>query len=266
MAIVDTHCHASPYWYEPVEVLLEQMQRSGVEKAALIQIIGWYDNAYPLECKRRFPGKFSVVAVVDTDQPDAPQTLESWAAQGVEGVRLRPDTRSPGADPLAIWRKAAELGAPVSCVGAIGQYAAPEFEALIRELPHLNIIIEHLGGVGGLFGDGDAAPPHERYRQVLALAQYPNVYMKVPGLGEISRRAMPVRAPFPFETPPSFIEMAVDAFGANRLMWGSDFPPSAAREGYANTLRLPMERLAYLSPEDRAWIFGQTAESLWRFE
>jgi hypothetical protein len=24
MAIVDTHCHASPYWYAPVESLLDE--------------------------------------------------------------------------------------------------------------------------------------------------------------------------------------------------------------------------------------------------
>jgi hypothetical protein len=46
MVVVDTHCHASPYWYEPVETLLDQMNRHGVAKATLIQIGGEYDNAY----------------------------------------------------------------------------------------------------------------------------------------------------------------------------------------------------------------------------
>ena len=40
MVVVDTHCHASPYWFEPVEVLLDEMTRSGVDKAALIQFRG----------------------------------------------------------------------------------------------------------------------------------------------------------------------------------------------------------------------------------
>jgi L-fuconolactonase len=46
MVVVDTHCHASPYWYEPVETLLDQMNRHGVAQATLIQIGGEYDNAY----------------------------------------------------------------------------------------------------------------------------------------------------------------------------------------------------------------------------
>ena len=43
--------------------------------------------------------------------------------------------------------------------------------------------------------------------------------------------------------------MAVEAFGGDRLMWGSDFPPSANREGYRNALRFPMELIDYPSTE-----------------
>ena len=90
--------------------------------------------------------------------------------------------------------------------------------------------------------------------------------MKVPGLGEISERFMPFRQPFPFETVPPLIEMAIDAFGAHRLMWGSDFPPVAGRrEGYRNALRLPMEHVDFKSEEDKEWTFGKTATTLFRF-
>ena len=264
MVVVDTHCHASPAWYEPVEILLDQMNRNGVDKAVIVQIRGWYDNAYPVECMRRFPGRFSVVAVVDTDSPDASERLEDWVERGVEGVRLGPDVRSPGNDPLAIWRKAAELGILVSSIGPVHGFASPGFESIVKELSSLKIIIEHLGGVGGIQGGQDTTPPHATFRKVLELAQYPSVYMKVPSLGEISPRAMPVRAPYPFEDAPPFIEMAIDAFGAKRLMWGSDFPPVARREGYRNALRLPMERVGFKSQEDKDWIFGETAASLFR--
>ena len=33
MLIVDTHCHALSYWFEPAEVLLHQMHANGVEWA-----------------------------------------------------------------------------------------------------------------------------------------------------------------------------------------------------------------------------------------
>jgi len=51
MVVVDTHCHVSPYWYEPVETLLYQMTTNGVDKAVLIQMgqVRIYDNAYLVE-------------------------------------------------------------------------------------------------------------------------------------------------------------------------------------------------------------------------
>lgn len=44
MRIIDAHCHATPDWHEPVEALLFQMERHGVEQAVLIQINGQYGN------------------------------------------------------------------------------------------------------------------------------------------------------------------------------------------------------------------------------
>ena len=82
MLIVDTHCHALPHWFEPVEVLLHQMHANGVEKALLVQVRGQFDNRYLIECVRRFPGQFSPIVVVDTDQPDAPHVLEQWVREG----------------------------------------------------------------------------------------------------------------------------------------------------------------------------------------
>src|SRR5579859_1824117 len=103
MLIVDSHCHVSDCWYEPVESLLFQMDRNGVEKAILIQMNGQANNAYQAACVRKYPGRFASVVVVDAGRTDAPATLERLAAEGASGVRLSPGTRSPGDDPLAIW-------------------------------------------------------------------------------------------------------------------------------------------------------------------
>jgi L-fuconolactonase len=267
MVVVDAHCHVSPYWYEPIESALDTMLRNGVDKALLIPLtIGVYDplNSYLLECMRRFPGRFSVVATVDSSRPDALGRLEEWVEQGVEGIRLRPTVRSPGSDPLAIWRKAAELGIVVSSQGASsefgsGLFASLEFETIIKEFPNLKVIMEHLGG-----GRRDTAP-YNTYRKVLELAQYPNTFMKVPGLGEICEKPRRVQQPWaPLENIPPLIEMAMDTFGAKRLMWGSDFPHVAEREGYGNCLRLLREHVIQ-TEEDREWIFGKTATTLFRF-
>ena len=59
---------------------------------------------------------------------------------------------------------------------------------------------------------------------------------------------------------------ALEAFGADRIMWGSDFPVVSSREGYDNSLRLPLAYFARLSEDERDAIFGGTAMRVWRFE
>ena len=267
MVVVDTHCHASPYWFEPVEVLLDEMSRNGVDKAVLTQFFGVYDNSYLVECMKRFPGRFSVIGLVDVNASDALNHLESLHRQGVEGIRFNSAMRSPGSDPIAVWRKAADLGMVASVMGSVESYAATEFENILRELPHLKVVIEHLGGVGAYWGPGrsDQTIPHQTYQAVLGLARYPNTYMKIPGLGEFCARPLPFQPPHPFEEVHPLIEMAVDAFGAERLMWGSDFPPVTNREGYTNALNLPRERLQARSQQAVEWVFGKTAENMWKF-
>ncbi|MBI2872461.1 MAG: amidohydrolase [Chloroflexi bacterium] len=262
MLTIDTHCHASPQWFEPIEVLLFQMNRNAVDKAALIQHRGQHDNRYLIECARRFPGRFAVVGIVDTSQPDAPDTLARWHAEGVVGLRLNPLERSPGRDPLAIWRKASELGMVVSSLGEHEQYASDEFRKVVEELSNLPIIVEHLGFVGR-----GGKPPFTTYRKILALSKYPNVYMKVPGLGEIMARPIPARDPtFDLSKAPPFIDMAIEAFGANRLMIGTDYPPSANREGYGNVVRYLREHLSRRTTAEQEAIFGKTAATLFKLE
>jgi L-fuconolactonase len=262
MHIVDTHCHASLSWYEPVESLLFQMDRYEVQHAVLIQVRGQTDNEYQFDCVERFPDRLVSVVVVDAASPDAPSELERLKARGARGVRFWTNTRSPGDDPLLIWRTAARLGLSVSCNGSPATFASDEFAALVQEIPDLPIVIEHLGGSGRAPDEG---PPYTARRDVFALARFPNVYIRIHGLGEFAERASPVREPFPFVEPiPPLLELAYEAFGARRMMWGSNYPPVSRNEGYGNSLRLTLERFAETSENERSRIFGGTALELYQ--
>lgn len=256
MPIVDSHCHAALSWYEPVESLLRQMDANGVEKAILIQMMGQYDNEYQRACARRYADRLASVVLVDVERADCADQLEREADRGAVGVRLRPTTRSRGDDPLAIWRVAVRRNLSVSCGGIGADFASPSFAQLVSEFPGLKIVIEHLGSVNRPDDDRNLVTR----RRVFGLARYPNVYIKFHGLGEFAPRAMPVTGPFPFSQPiPRTLRMAYDAFGADRMMWGSDYPPVAGREGYRNALHLPLSELADLTDDERALAFGGVA-------
>jgi L-fuconolactonase len=259
--IVDTHSHAGINWFEPVEMILYQMDQNQVEQAVLIQHAGNFHNRYIIECTRRFPGRFGAVVWVDVDKPDAPQTLERLSQQeGVVGVRLHPGDRSPGADPLAIWRKAAELGMPVSCYARSAEHCAdPEFQQLVAELPQLTIVLEHLAGAYRPQSPESVTAPYQWYREALTLARFPNTYIKFGGLGEFCIRPARLAAAFGFEEILPLMDLAYDAFGPRRMMYGSDYPPVGRREGYRNSLQGVLELPIWQSQEEKDWAFGRAA-------
>ncbi|MDO8750273.1 MAG: amidohydrolase family protein [Dehalococcoidia bacterium] len=268
MLIVDTHCHAGTNWFEPVEMLVHQMDMNGVAKAVLIQHGGNHDNHYLLECLRRFPGRFVAVVGVDVARPDAPHILERLAKErGVVGIRLHPRDRSPGDDPLAIWRKAGELGLTISCFLVDADLtAAPEFQALVKALPGCTFVLEHLAGVYRTRSPGSATPPYTAFRTALNLAKYPNTYIKFGGLGEFCERPAQLPLPLSFGEVLPLLDMAKEAFGPHRMMWGSDYSPVSGREGYRNALQGPMSQGTFRTDDDREWAFGKTALEVWKMD
>ncbi|MBT3603729.1 MAG: amidohydrolase family protein, partial [Candidatus Latescibacteria bacterium] len=101
--------------------------------------------------------------------------------------------------------------------------------------------------------------PFETFKQILDFSQYPNLTIKMPGFGEFCR------VPLPFDPIPPLVDMTLEAFGPQRVMWGSDYPPVSGREGYDNSLRVPMDYLSKLSEDEQEWIFGKTALQVWKF-
>ncbi|MEX3812350.1 amidohydrolase [Paraburkholderia sp. BR13439] len=256
--IVDSHAHVSPHWYEPVETLLDQMNEYGVGHAVLTQMIGQTDNRYQQECVKRFPGRLSSVAWVDVEDPEVAKTIESLARAGASGIRLRPsacldDGRLPEA-----WRGIQASGLPVSCVGSAEAFNAPGFIELITKLPGTAIVLEHLGGSSTPASTDEALALR---RQVFKLAAFPNVMLKVPGLGELlPRDSKTWQQGRPFgDAHPALLHEAVSAFGADRLLWGSDFPVVSSREGYGLALKLTRQALVGLTNDDLDAIFGGTA-------
>lgn len=261
MLKIDSHCHAGLNWYEPIELLLYQMNKNDVDKAVLVQHRGCFDNLYLLECARKFPGRLSVVGLLDTQDLDALNTLEKWKTLGINGIRLQPKERSPGSDPLAIWKNSAELGLVVSCLGTFEEYGSIEFLNLVESVPNLTIVIEHLAG---------ATPNNKNWYELfesgMKIAEYPNVYIKVPGLGEITERPPLLKPCFTPDFGTRYIEIAYEMFGSRRMMWGSDYPPVSAREGYSNALKGVMDNPVFRTLEDREWVMGKTALTVFEFD
>ncbi len=257
MLIIDTHCHAGNNWFEPIEVLEFQMDRNDVDKAVLIQHGGTYDNGYLFDEAAKRGNRFKVAVLVDPESDDPLGELERLAGRGAAGVRIAPDGEFVNAEPHDIWKRAGELSLVVTSLGDAARFASDAFANVLDACPDTQVVIEHLAGVG------IAEPPWDDYEKALRHSERENTTIKVPGLGEICKRPPRLLPELQFDHIPPLFEMAKDAFGVQRMMWGSDFPPSAGREGYTNALQGVMNHPAFADDDDLEWVMGKTAARVW---
>lgn len=262
MIIVDSHVHTGENWAEPIEIVLHQMESNGVSHAVLIGHNGNYHNEYLLECVRRYEGRFKAVGLVDAQDRDRVKTLESFHKQGGSGIRINLRKEEEWGPDNSLFQAAADLGLIVSCIGEAENFASARFRKLLDSCPDTHFSLEHLARSPGT---DVTEPPYAGYAEALECARWPNTSIKVPGLGEIMKRPGRLPAGRPWNTVPVHYEMAKAAFGVQRMMWGSNFPPCAAKEGYRNALNWVRELTVFQDNRDAEWVFGKSAGVLWGF-
>lgn len=96
----------------------------------------------------------------------------------------------------------------------------PEIARLAGAIPELRIVLDHLGKPEVGTADVPVAPTAEWMRDLAELARHPNAFCKLSGLPAMAGGAWSPRQIVPF------LDAAADAFGDERLMWGSDWPVS----------------------------------------
>ena len=62
-------------------------------------------------------------------------------------------------------------------------------------------------------------------------------------------------------TPETFLSKVVQEFGANRIVWGSNFP--AAPQPLPELIAMARNALSFLPQQDQDWIFFKTAQTLY---
>ena len=133
-----------------------------------------------------------------------------------------------------------------------GPAALATVARIAREHPGLPLVIDHLGKppIGGTAADRDA------WRSLIAsCASEPSVVAKVSGLysstGDMSAWTL--------EQVQPFFDDALELFGADRLMYGGDWPISVMAGGYERTWDAVTALVAPLAPSERDAILGGTA-------
>jgi predicted TIM-barrel fold metal-dependent hydrolase len=237
--------------------MIKAIDAAGVDKAILVQASSAYafDNTYVSEAVAAHPGRFTGVFSVDVVAPDAVETMKRWMSKGLTGMRIftagstQPEQQTFFAEPASFpaWQYAADNGLSVCMQMQIK--GAPLLATVMDRFPKVRVILDHFARVEAADG-----PPYAAAAPLFALAKYPNLYLKV--THRPLEQAVKGRA-----TPETFFGKVVQKFGANRMIWGSNFP--AAPQPLPELIAMARNALSFLPQQDQDWIFFKTAQTLY---
>ncbi|CAN6548654.1 unnamed protein product [Malus baccata var. baccata] len=280
--IIDSHLHvwASPqeaadkYPYFPgqeptlpgdVDILLQCMEEAGVDGALIVQPINHkFDHSLVTSVLKKYPSKFVGCCLANpAEDGSGIKQLENLILKdNYRAVRFNPYLWPSGQQMTnevgkAMFSKAGELGVPVGfmCMKGLGLHIS-EIEELCTEFPSTAVLLDHLAFCKPPINDEEKLT----FSALLQLSRFPQVYVKFSALFRLSRM------PFPYEDLSHLLSQVVSSFGANRVMWGSDFPfvvPECGYKGAKEAVSLIVNRVP-LSSSELESIMGRTALQLFR--
>ena len=232
-----------------VEDLLKEMDEGGVD-AAVIHPPGWDPNASEQanEAAQQHPGRLAVLGKFPLDDAASRGLVNGWKKQtGMLGLRFtfqEPHQQTWLTDGTMdwLWPAAAEADLPVALLAA---NILPDVAVVAERHPDVKLIVDHMGIPR--FGKDESG--FANLPLLLALAKFPNVAVKATGAPSYSTH------PYPYRNIHDYLHRIYDAFGPNRMFWGTDITrmPCTWRE----CVTLFTEELPWLSEEDKELIMGR---------
>jgi len=242
------------------EHMVDWMKAAGVGAMAAVQKRGTYgvDNRYILDSAARFPEIFYPVVVLDAQDEATPALVEQLAARRLAGVRL---TGVSGPDhsfawlasdkAQRVWAIAAETGIVIDIMTMPFGHppdALKTYADIAARFPGVRMVIDHLNWPAARGAPDFGIGPLKD-----AVGRHANVFFKFTTIN--IDKLQDARL-----SPGAFLAHAVETFGKDRLLWGTDMgnTPGTYRELVARG----RAAAASLSPEARRAVMHDTGRSL----
>jgi len=230
--------------------LLESMDAAGVDGAILVPP-SWEGerNDLVLAAAAAHPDRFAVMGRVDPDDPSTPERIATWRAQpGMLGLRF--SLHRPGlaeslatANMDAIFRSAEAHGVPIMLL--VPHTKMHHIDIVATRYPGLRLVLDHLGIPSSV----PVAERFTRLDELLKLARHANVAVKASALPSLAVDEYPYRS---LHAP---MRRVCDAFGPQRVFWGSDL--SRLPCTYRQAVTQITEEMTWLGEDDKNWIMGR---------
>lgn len=226
--------------------LLAEMDAGGVD-AALLHPPSWDPRANELsvEAAAAHPDRLAVLGFFDPTKPENRGAIDTWRQQpGMLGLRF--SFLQPGASTWLtsgvmdwVWAEAERAGLPV---GLLVPNHVPVVGEIAAKHPDLRLLIDHMGRRRHSVDDAAFAD----LDLLLALAKHPNVAIKASGAPSYST------APYPYRNIHIHLERIFDAFGPDRMFWGTDI----------TRMPIPWRQCVTMFTEELPWLKGRDLEKV----
>jgi L-fucono-1,5-lactonase len=276
--VIDAHQHvldpvAAPYpWMTPeldairrpfgMGDLAPELAMAGVDATILVQArTSLAETRELLAIAAATPVVTGVVGWADLTDPGLAGVLADLRA-GPGGDRLV-GIRHPASDePDPDWLRRDDVARGLATIGRAGLVydlliwprEIPAAQAAVRRAPEVRFVVDHLAKP--TIAAGRLEPWSSGMRE---LAASPNTVAKLSGLiTEASWDAWAIDDLRPF------VDVALDAFGPARLLFGSDWPVCLLAGSYQAVIGAARELTGGLSVSERSAVFGGTAQDVYR--
>ena len=249
--IIDTHIHlydttrpeGVPWPPETDKVLYKPIltkdfdrvsDENGVNATVIVEASKWIpDNQWILNLVKHDPDRYiGLVGSLEIGTPDFKKHLFQLSKDNrYVGIRMR---ERPGGDSFfenkAVWadlRLLADMDQTLDVL--MFQYSIEDVDMVAKRLPNLKILMNHVAGADI---EGKSADT-EWVADVQKVAKNPNVYCKISGLFQQSHRQPSPKDVLFYK---SELDVLWNAFGEERLIYGSNWPVTMRGGTYAEYL------------------------------
>ncbi|MBN9408263.1 MAG: amidohydrolase [Burkholderiales bacterium] len=241
-----------------VSRMLQWMKEEGVDGAVAVQkrMVYKYDNSYILDSSDAHPDTFAAVVILDATDPTTPELIRTQIRDnGLSGLRLFGGRDADGGMPwlnspqaLKCWEVLQEHGLvmniEVLSVGGGGP-SAPALIELSKRYPDVRIVLDHLLEPECEHGAADFGLDHH----FESLVPVKNISFKWTSINLDICRESGV-------DDKQMLRRAVDMYGADRIMWGSDIGTSSGT--YKDMVQRALDSAELLTDAEKKALFHDT--------
>lgn len=252
----------------PAEVLLENMDWAGVDKAVLLQGPFYGEaNDEVAQAVKQWPDRFIGAAYLDPWMADAHTIFDSViAGSEFRAVKLEcsettglcglhPEARLDAPELAWLWQALEQQRLVLTFdLGAVGSrsYQTQAVRLITEAHPALKIVIAHLGQPTP---KAEADPAlWAQWQAQIDLGQLPNIWFD-----SASLIASLPHEEYPYPTAARYLRLAIERLGADRVLWGTDQPGTLIHLTYRQYVTLAKKHLEFLSPREQSLVLGENA-------